>query len=146
MNYHLSGQFPKLHHSDYRETSPLDPVYNCIAWAAGDVNRWWWPIRFARAVYWPRGVPMQEDLPSFVAAFQILGFSPCQNGDLEAGFEKIALFASADGTPTHAARQLNSGCWSSKLGEGHDIEHVSLIVLEGGIYGEVVQFLKRPFT
>jgi hypothetical protein len=63
-------------------------------------------------------------------------------GELESGFEKIALFAS-DGVPKHAARQLESGRWTSKLGTREDIEH-ALHDLEGAIYGSVALVMKRP--
>jgi len=45
--------------------------------------------------------------------------------------------------PTHAARQLENGRWTSKLGELEDIEH-DLHHLASGAYGAVVQILKRP--
>ena len=46
------------------------------------------------------------------------------------------------GIPTHAARQLRSGRWTSKLGQAEDIEH-ELRALEGAIHGAVVLILKR---
>jgi hypothetical protein len=61
---------------------------------------------------------------------------------METGWEKVALFAHEDGTPTHAARQLASGRWTSKLGELEDIEH-ELEAVEGAAYGSVVVYLKR---
>jgi hypothetical protein len=67
---------------------------------------------------------------------------PCEGSGLEVGFEKIALYALPDGEPTHAARQLLSGKWTSKLGRWQDIEHE----LEGLVcdrYGTVKQVLKR---
>ena len=42
----------------------------------------------------------------------------------------------------HAARQLTSGRWTSKVGQNIDIEH-TLAGLEGPFYGEVVRILKR---
>ncbi len=38
------------------------------------------------------------------------------------------------------------GKWSSKLGEAEDIEHDSLDDVAGGVYGEVVEVLKRRPT
>jgi hypothetical protein len=67
----------------------------------------------------------------------------CGQADLEPGFEKIAPFADADGLPTHAARQLPGGRWTSKLGELEDIEH-DLNDVAGTAYGTVVQIMKRP--
>jgi hypothetical protein len=71
-----------------------------------------------------------------------LGFSPCEDAGLEVGFEKIALYATSDGEPTHAARQLRNGKWTSKLGRWQDIEH-ELEGLVGEMYGTVKQILKR---
>lgn len=61
------------------------------------------------------------------------------------GFQKVAFFVGANGVPTHAARQLPSGLWTSKLGEWEDIEH-TLHALEGDIYGTVALLLKRRFV
>ena len=62
---------------------------------------------------------------------------------MEEGVEKIALYADQGGEPTHMARQLRSGKWTSKLGELEDIEHDDLAILEGECYGQVVTILKR---
>jgi hypothetical protein len=56
-----------------------------------------------------------------VAALATLGYQLCEGDALEPAFERIALFADADGRPTHAARQLPSGLWTSKLGKAEDI-------------------------
>ena len=74
---------------------------------------------------------------------QSLGFVPCADESLEPGFQKVALFADPAGMPTHAARQLASGHWTSKLGQAEDIEH-ELRALKGEIYGAATLFLKRP--
>ena len=55
----------------------------------------------------------------------------------------MAIFVDAVGVPTHAARQLASGLWTSKLGHSEDIEH-DLRALEGDTYGMVALLLKRP--
>jgi hypothetical protein len=52
------------------------------------------------------------------------------------------LFANAQGVPKHAARQLLTGRWTSKLGKMEDIEH-GLRDLEGTVYGTVVLIMKR---
>lgn len=139
----LEALFPRLRGSAYRITSPSSDVYNCIAWAAGDTQHWWWPGDPART-YWPVGVSRVETLASFRDAFATLGYVVCAQADLEPEFEKIALFADADGTPTHAARQLPDGSWTSKLGMSEDIQH-ALADLADGVYGSVVQILKRAF-
>lgn len=136
--------FPRLQGTAYRITSPANDGYNCIAWAAGDTKHWWWPDEPVRT-YWPVGVPRLETLAAFRDAFATLGYVPCEQADLESGFEKIALYADVDGTPTHAARQLSNGRWTSKLGALEDIEH-ALEDLTGATYGSVVQVCKRPQT
>ena len=139
----LETVFPGLARGGYRVTSLRDSDYNCIAWAAGDTRAWWWPGRDAGREYWPSGVPRERTRDAFAAAFASLGYMVCEGEGPEAGYEKIALFADADGRPTHAARQLPSGRWTSKLGKLEDIEH-GLHDLEGAIYGAAVLLMKRP--
>jgi hypothetical protein len=81
-------------------------------------------------------------LDAFVRAFVSLGFEPCSTGELEAGFEKVAIYA-REGKPTHAARQIADGRWTSKLGKEVDITH-TLVGIEGPAYGQVVAYLRRP--
>jgi len=139
----LEVVFPGLVGSGYQVTSPRDSDYNCIAWVAGDTHTWWWPGRDVGREYWPAGVPRERTRDAFVAAFASLGYTVCEGEDPESGYEKIALFADGDARPTHAARQLSGGRWSSKLGKAEDIEH-ALRDLEGALYGSVVVLLKRP--
>jgi hypothetical protein len=118
-------------------------AYNCIAWAAGDTAHWWWPDADPdAAVFWPSGVQEEETLDAFAAAFASLGYTTCEGESWEAGYERIALFADTDGRPTHAARQLSGGRWTSKLGKAEDIEH-GLHDLEGAFYGAIVLIMKR---
>jgi hypothetical protein len=138
----LEDIFPRLRGSGYRIESPQDPDYNCIAHAAGDQRNRWWPDPGGWAA-WPEGVPREETLEAFRAAFATLGYVPCEGAEPESGFEKVALFADSHGVPTHAARQVPSGRWTSKLGELEDIEH-ALHDLTGLVYGSVVLVMKRP--
>ena len=92
---------------------------------------------------------MEETLASFQAVFEGMGYSECESDALEAGYEKIALYVDAEGVPTHAARQLQNGAWTSKLGDWEDIEHDSLMALESAplmnsLYGTVALVLRRP--
>lgn len=124
--------------------SPFDRNYNCIAFAAGDPTKWWWPDEDG---YWPQGVPRLLTFEAFVMAFSTLGFMPCANGDLEFGYEKIALYGRDRGDghliPTHAAIQLPDGRWTSKLGQCEDVEHDTLWAVNGPDYGAAVRFLMR---
>lgn len=131
--------FPRLTEDSYRVTSPATSDYNCIAWCANDTAHWWQP-----GVYWPASAVENDfGIAALEAAFQSLGFADCGlDNSLELDCEKIALYGSG-AFYTHAARQLPSGKWTSKLGRDVDIEHESPERLAGGIYGEVVEIMKR---
>jgi hypothetical protein len=137
------ADFPSLRASDYEITSSSSLLYNCFAWVARDITAWWEPDPF-NEYFWPSGAPREYSIHAFVEAFRTLGYHRCENPSLEPGFEKIALFAFPDGTPTHAARQLADGRWTSKLGSFEDIAHSGLASLEGPAYGSVVACLRRP--
>ena len=139
---YLQALFPGLATTTFHVTSPPDPDYNCIAWAAGDTTIWWWPLENPLG-YWPPGVPRERTLKAFTAALATRGYGLCSGEELEQNWEKAVLFADASGLPTHAARQLPTGRWTSKLGEREDIEH-ELRALEGDIYGTVALVMKRP--
>jgi hypothetical protein len=143
----LALLFPALSAAGYAVTSPAAPDYNCIAWAAEDTNRWWEPVPIPLpGYYWPDGVSLELTLASYVQAFESIDYRVCDDDSVEDGFEKVALYGDADGVPTHAARQLASGEWTSKLGKSVDIRHRSLAALEGEMYGRVacVMHRRRP--
>ena len=132
-------EFPNLACTKYQITSPQDKKYNCIASAANDNEKFWWPI----GGYWPPNVPRTETLDAFIRAYSTMGYSPCKNGSREMGFEKVAIYADSNNKPKHAARQIGKDMWTSKLGRNIDISH-ELKGLEGISYGKSVLFLKRP--
>lgn len=88
---------------------------------------------------------MVATLDAYVAAYAAQGYSQCADASLESGFEKIAIFMKAS-VPSHAARQLETGAWTSKLGQYFDIQHNSLAGVERNEYGYIAQILKRPKT
>lgn len=140
----LEEAFPGLTRGGYHVTSPANKGYNCIAYAAGDTEKWWWPLPAdVNDAYWPAGIDRAETIPAFRGAFASVGFVECAGDELEPGVEKIALFANDQGVPLHAARQQPTGLWTSKLGELEDIDH-ALRDLEGEAYGAVVLVMKRP--
>ena len=145
---HPLQYFPRLDAANHRITSPADPDYNCIAWASGIDNLQVWPdsvedLPDDPGLYWPAGIRNDESIAAFVEYFELLGYTLCDGPDYEAGFEKVAIFVK-DGEPKHAARQLPSQKWTSKMGfDGVDIEHNDLECIAGGQYGEAVVFLKR---
>ena len=142
MKSDLEEWFPNLAQTEYKITSPRTYDYNCIAWAVEEDDRWWSPT--SDEYYWLEGAPTEWNLTAVIQTFGMLGYEPCQNADLEPGFQKVAVFAKASGEPTHAARQLPNGGWTSKLGDWEDIEH-ELEGIEGEkMYGAVRQIMKRP--
>ena len=130
--------FPNLR--DFTITSPEDDRYNCVSWAAGATGFRLWPIGDNE---WPPAVSEREDVSAFIDAFALLRFEPCDSGDVEDGWERVAIYA-LDGIVKHMARQLPNGRWTSKIGDFEDIEHASPGELEGEAYGAVAQFLRRP--
>lgn len=81
-------------------------------------------------------------MEAFEEWFTSESWEETDNPDFEIGFEKIALYAK-DGEPTHAARLLNNGLWTSKLGASIDISH-QLSDLDGPVYGTVIRIYKKP--
>ena len=73
-----------------------------------------------------------------------LGYEKGNDFGLETGIEKVAIFVDKDFLPTHAARQLEDGAWTSKLGEEEDIMHIQLEHVSGQIYGLPVLVMRRP--
>jgi hypothetical protein len=133
----VPGPFPKL--STATQTSPATEDYNCIAWAFFDNSQWWWPGQG----FWPIDIdPGQSVLESFEELFAADGWVETSHGSLESGFIKIALYTHR-GVVTHAARQLPTGEWTSKLGKSVDIAH-TLGELDGPMYGTVHKIYKRP--
>jgi hypothetical protein len=133
--------FPNLREEDYEKRSEQTDRYNCIAFALGDEQNYWWPTpRYA--CYWPPGFERTNTLPVLQKICEWFGYRACDNGEREAGFEKIALYADPTGVQ-HAARQLQSGVWLSKIGELEDIEHTTLESLESDDYGKVALYMKR---
>jgi hypothetical protein len=140
----LETLFPNLMAGGYAITSGKNADYNCIAWAAGDTRIWWEP--FSDRYFWPPGAEISYSLAAYSQAFAVNGYAPCDDSAPEAGFEKIAIYTDSQGIPTHAARQLPSGKWTSKIGKLEDIEHSSLSALEGEAYGTVALMMKRIST
>lgn len=140
------ARFPNLTGSNYQVTSKHTPIYNCIAYAANDQANWWWPEGLG--CHWPIS-HQAETVECFVAAYATLGYAPTESSDLsDSSIERVAIYVDRNGVPTHAARQLQNGKWTSKLGEWEDIEHDTLEAVEdlndlGLGYGRCVLILER---
>ena len=136
----LVSGFPRLVDDGYNRTSLPTIAYNCVAWAFGDQTKWWEPDVFG-LFHWPCA-ERQYTVQAYEALAKSQGYKKCSNGDLEPGFDKIAIYA-ANNQPKHIARQLQDGRWTSKLGDLDDITH-TLSGIKAPGYGEPVRFLKRP--
>ena len=141
----LERLFPRLSGTNYSITSEAELQYNCIAWAAGDNTRWWEPDP-EDLYYWPEEARREYSVRAYAEAFLSLGFEICQDAIWEEGMEKVAIFADANDIPTHAARQLAGGAWTSKLGQAEDIRHSELDHVSGAYYGDPVVVLQRRRT
>jgi hypothetical protein len=148
----LEHRFPNLRQSDWKIKSPFNRDYNCFAWAACDDKNLWAPL--LPPYYWPVQAPQRTlTLECFIETFKTMGYIECGNDDsFEFGFQKIAIYADEEDTPTHMARQHFFGCgWLSKLGELEDILHPDLHDVEGDVaatsveYGIVVRILRRSW-
>ena len=97
--------------------------------------------------YWPPGIERSVTRRAFLNTYGTLGFTICLDDTLEPGIEKIALFgkgAAGNEVPTHASLQLESGEWTSKLGQFEDVRHALLGAVTGPVYGKVICYLGRP--
>lgn len=144
----MESVFEKLRPSEYEGRSPKDFTHNSVAWAMGMKDTRWWPATIG-GYRWPKRLPRekpgQETLANFIRAFKRLRYKVCPNKNcsLEEGVEKVAIYVKGNQNPTHVARQLPSGIWTSKIGDEEDIEHISPFVLEGASYGKVAVVMKR---
>ena len=99
------AELPGLQRAGYRVTSPKDPSYNCIAFAAGDTSQKWQSSLIPEPGYfWPEGAEEGDDPDALKSAFEAIGYELCDHGQLEPGYEKVALYVDADGMWSHAAK------------------------------------------
>lgn len=141
----IDDRFPTLAGDGYEITSSPDDTYNCVAWVARDLCRWWHPGDID-GFYWPRELDDGDSLSDYVALFEYLGFEACTEGSLVSGYEKIAVYG-RDNEFEHVAFQREDGSWSSKLGELSDIAHPLERSLQGDgpfEYSPVALFMRRP--
>lgn len=139
----LQLAFPRLGGTQFAVTSDQTPSYNCIAWAAGDDQRFWWPgVPPLGGYYWPPSLTAAVTLENFRKAYELEGFVECVDASIEVGIEKLAIYT-LNGVPTHAARQLPDGKWTSKCGQSYDISHDTPGDVGGGTYGEVEMYMSR---
>jgi len=136
--------FPGIELTGYERHSRPTRLYNCIAYAAGDLFAWWEP-----GAYWPLYLDADSGygLVDLINAYISVGFENCgMNSSPEEGFEKVALYEDNDSRWTHAARLRPDGWWESKVGQYDDILHKAPAALEGRAYGKVACYMKRTLA
>lgn len=136
----LIRAFPYLTTENFEIVGPPSGRYNCIAYAAGDTSKRW-DNHLGR--YWPPWATRSSSMQSLKEVFAGLQYEECQDGNHEAGYQKLALYE-ARGAMQHAAAQMPNGRWRSKMGSGPVIEHDSPASLAAGPYGEPTAFMRRP--
>jgi hypothetical protein len=147
--------FPKLLADGGIKSSNATRQYNCLAWSAARIQKNWFEPQPTQAwEVWPKDVPNDYSLESFIILFEKLGYKRCSTTDIsfEFFFKKVAIYADfgiygqQQWEFTHVADQLHSGVWTSKLGPGIDIQHNTPNSLEGNTgeeYGRVYLILKK---
>jgi hypothetical protein len=131
----INNNFPNLT-NEFTYSSLKNGDYNCIAWIEKNEEDWiQFYDEFGRLIKNPE---------RYIHHFSQLGYAPTNNGNLETGKQKIAIYiASSSNRFKHVARQLEDGRWTSKLGEWEDIEHNTAENLLGGSYGDILKFMEK---
>ncbi|MEP6962609.1 MAG: hypothetical protein ABI995_11065, partial [Acidobacteriota bacterium] len=61
----------------------MDPQYNCVAFAVGDLTQFWYDDKHARGYFWPDGVGSADTIDGWVDVFRIHGYEPTEDHSLE---------------------------------------------------------------
>jgi len=149
----ISKKLPKLKDDkQFQISSPVNPNYNCIAWAYQLIDNKWYAtprgsLQFDGVIsFWPDDIPDGRDISCLVALFESIGYVRCNTYEHESGFQKVALYWKEYSQEwTHASRESRDGSfWMSKLGPSVDIHHGNPYSVEGTDYGTVYCIMKRP--
>ena len=124
----VEAAFPRLKQTQYDILRTSAKTYNCIGWALGTSTEWVWP-----------GTSV-ADFDRLTAAF---GYHRIQALDfrLDPGLKKIVLYGkpvNGKWEPTHMAKQMPDGTWTSKLGKLPLIWHLQPSDLNGTSYGKPI--------
>lgn len=154
---------------DWNNASDPTDGYNCMGYALR-VLKWWQPAEWGPNKenltpkhHWPRGVPENLLIESYVLAAKTEHFRECKKSEWVEGCEMIVLYYKEFGGNkefTHAARCVSPDKYESKLGEDSDIPHPAdafdniwfygngrVYMMRGtiGCWQRVKQFLFAPF-
>jgi hypothetical protein len=143
-------RFPRLKKGLFEVTGPAHPIesFNCVAWALERTHPPIWPLvkspwHDGYESPWPRTIRRSLAVETFTELF--VRYGDYEIGDPGDDDEVTAIFA-AQGEVRHVARRLRDRRWTSKLGTGQEpiINHATIEIVGGGLYGEVVRVMRRP--
>ena len=128
----------------WERTSKPTLDYNCLAHALGIEDKWFAPEKGELGYWWPEGIERKWDLPTIRKLLASYGFTlKSKTRGLTEGFVKIAIYTDKKRFTLHFARQLETGGWTSKLGDKLDLRHDNLECMEGGSYGRVREIVMK---
>lgn len=134
------AQWPKLVDGSFEYRSEFSIRYNCASWAVNETHR----LIDSYGYWWPDDLERTHTAENYADLYRkYFDFEDCNDGRLEKGVEKLAIFAKKNGEFKHIARQLENATWTSKMGDYEDIDHKDLHTVADGEYGRIVLFLKR---
>ena len=93
----IDDSFPRLASEGYQITSEPNGEYNCIAYAAGETDRWWAHLD---GYYWPESANRSALVQSLIQVFNNRGRSNsriCGAIVMLRGYNETALFAIIEG-------------------------------------------------
>jgi hypothetical protein len=116
----------------YQETSLATIDYNCLSWAVGRIDTYLDPELNHVGYTWPDNVEREWTAKGCSKVLAHYGYSE-ESGDtsFEDDYVKVVMYVDKSGTPTHFARQIHGGKWTSKLGDKVDIVHDNLECMAG---------------
>ena len=82
----IDEHLPHLAAEGYELTSDPTDEYNCIAYAAGETDRWW--SHDCYDYYWPEHASRTPSIASRIEVFAGLGYELCGDAGDEPGFRK----------------------------------------------------------
>ena len=151
----LISLFPRL--TSYAKiVNPANERYNCVMHALGGKTFFIEPLELSEQpifpttqgiiYFWPTGFSDKPTVDNYVKLFNLFKYNLDDGDSYSIKFRKIAIFCySGTNIFSHVALQIGPDVWSSKLGEGAVLQH-HLFELEGGMYGNVYCFMRRPRT
>ena len=135
------NDFPHLTAQNHRATSPPSTDYNCVAWSAADTEHGWQP-----GVYWPVGIePDDYGLVCSHGSSRQWAMSPATVIASNPGSRKSRFMRPRHFTPTPGA-SFPTAAGRASSADSEDIEHETPNDLAGGVYGDVLQFMKRSVS